>query len=195
MNGPLPLYKTKRLQHQPEFEVFLDFIRSIDCRSYLEIGCKFGGSLWGVANAMATESRVVAVDLPGQWDAESSLTACVKDLRKLGYDAQFIRGDSTAPHVVAAVQGHAPFDVVLIDANHTEPYVRKDFLNYGQLGKYCCFHDIGWNQPTPPNRLPIEVPKVWKEIKETFADQVKWIREIRHDNGHNGIGILKWRLT
>jgi cephalosporin hydroxylase len=196
MNALSPLYKTKRLQHQPEFEAFLDFIRGTGATSYLEIGCKFGGSLWGVANAMPTGSRIVAVDLPGQWDAESSLTACVKDLRKLGYDAQFFRGDSTAPHVVAAVQGHAPFDVVLIDANHTEPYVRKDFANYGQLGKYCCFHDIGWNRAqNQPGKLPIDVPQVWEEIKRTHAERATFM-EIKLDQrpgwGHNGIGIMQW---
>jgi hypothetical protein len=33
-------------------------------RSYLEIGSKFGGSLWRVANSLPPGSRIVSVDLP-----------------------------------------------------------------------------------------------------------------------------------
>jgi hypothetical protein len=40
--------------------------------------------------------------------------------------------------------------------------------------------------------LPIEVPKVWADLKQKFAE-VATFREIKHDTGHNGIGILTWQ--
>jgi cephalosporin hydroxylase len=194
MPWPTPSYIKKIQQHPQELVEFTDFIRQSGVHSYLEIGAKYGGSLWAVATAMVT-GRVVCVDLPhGHWgrsDSENPLKECVKHLKRNGFDAYLFLGDSTAPNIVEAVRALAPFDCILIDANHTEPFVRQDFLNYGKLGKYCCFHDIGWNNPTPPNRLPIEVPKVWAELKETFRETAKF-REIKHDNGHNGIGILQW---
>lgn len=195
MPWPLPSYVKKVQQHPQELIDFIQFIRDKNVKSYCEIGCKYGGSLWSVAHAMPPKSRVVAVDLPfGHWgrsDSEAPLRECVKHLQREGFDAHLIIGDSTTPQVIEAVRALAPFDCIFIDANHTEHYVRTDFTNYGRLAKFCCFHDIGWNQPTPANRLPIEVPMVWAELKETFREQAKF-REIKHDKGHNGIGILKW---
>ena len=197
MPWPTPNYIKKIQQHPQELLDFIAFIREANICSYLEIGCKFGGSLWSVAYAMPKRGRVVAVDLPhGHWgrsDSEAPLRECVAQLRRNGFDAHLFLGDSTAPQIVQSVRALAPFDCVFIDANHTEQYVRTDFINYGKLARYCCFHDIGWRQPTPVNRLPIEVPKVWAELKVTFQDQAKWFREIKHDNGHNGIGIIKWK--
>jgi cephalosporin hydroxylase len=194
MPWPTPSYVKKVQQFPQELIEYCDFIRSAGVKSYLEIGCKYGGSAWHVAQAMGS-GRIVLVDLPhGHWgrsDSEAPLKECAKHLRKLGFDSHLFLGDSTKPEIVEQVRKLAPFDCLLIDANHTEPFVRQDFLNYGKLAKYCCFHDIGWNNPTPPNRLPIEVPKVWAELKETFRDSAKF-REIKHDNGHNGIGILQW---
>ena len=173
---------------------FVNFIRGAGVRSYLEVGCKYGGSLWAVAQTMGS-GKVVAVDMPnthwGRSDSENPLRECVKQLKKYGFDAHLFFGDSTSEQIVESVRKLAPFDCCFIDANHTEPYVRKDFANYGPLAKHCCFHDIGWNNPTPPNRLAIEVPKVWAWIKEEFKAKANF-REIKLDKNHNGIGILTW---
>jgi hypothetical protein len=151
--------------------------------------------LWSVAHAMPEKGRVVAVDLPfGAWgrsDSEEPLRQCVNELKTEGYDAHLFIGDSTATHIIDAVTKFAPYDCLFIDANHTEKYVRADFEHYHRLAKHCCFHDIGWNNPTAPGKLPIEVPKVWAELKRDFRDQATF-REIKRDHGHNGIGIISW---
>ena len=112
---------------------------------------------------MPKGSRLVAVDQPnGPWgrtDSQISLTECVGELKRIGHDAHLFFGDSTSAKVIDEVRGLAPFDVMFIDANHTAPFVRKDFASYGQLARYCCFHDIGWNNPTPPGRMAIDVPE------------------------------------
>jgi hypothetical protein len=119
------------------------------------------------------------------------LRDCIAELVRQGHHAQLMIGDSTAPKIVGQVTALAPFDAIFIDANHTESYVRADFKNYGLLSKIVCFHDIGWNNPTPPGRLAIEVPKVWRELKEAYKDQATFL-EIKRDTNHNGIGILQW---
>jgi len=174
---------------------FLEFVRQQKIKSYLEIGCKFGGLVWQVAQALEPHATIVAVDLPnsgwGRSDSEESLRRCIDALKALGHSAHLILGDSTSEEVVHRVAALAPFDLIFIDANHTEPYVRKDFANYSHLAPICCFHDIGWNNPTPPGRLPIEVPKVWADIKNLYRFGANF-REIKHDKGHNGIGIMQW---
>lgn len=187
-------YLTKPQQHPDEIREFCEFLKQKQIASYLEVGSKFGGALWLVTRIMPKGSRVVSVDLPnshwGRSESQPSLEACIAHLRRDGYDARLFLGDSTAPDIVERVTALAPFDAIFIDANHTEPYVRKDFANYGKLSRIVCFHDVGWN-PANPHKMPIEVPKVWAELKTAYRDQATFY-EICHDNGHNGIGILQW---
>jgi predicted O-methyltransferase YrrM len=191
-------YLTKPQQHPDEIRDFVEFLKGKQIKSYLEIGSKFGGALWLVTRIMPKGSRVVAVDLPnshwGRSESEQSLQDCFKRLKLEGFDAHLFLGNSTHPGIIESVRKLAPYDAIFIDANHTEPYVRKDFEHYGRLAPILCFHDIAWDNPTPPGRMAIEVPKVWKEIKNLFHEEADF-QEIRHDNKHNGIGIMQWRPT
>lgn len=189
MNDVTTLYKTAGMQqHDGEFNQFLEIIKRENVRSYLEIGCKWGGTLWRVACALPKGSKIVAVDLPhGKRETEPHLLECVNELRKLGYDVSLFLTDSTDAQTIEAVGHHAPFDLVFIDANHTEPYVRKDWANYGPMGRMVAFHDIGWIARPQPGKLPIDVPRVWNEIKADHRHI-----EIKECPRDNGIGVL-WR--
>lgn len=185
-------YKTNLLQHLGEFEEFLKLVRANGVRSYLEIGSKHGGSLWRVSSSLAIGSRVVSVDLPygdtSFKESEPHLRACVEELKMLGYRAHLFLTDSTDPKTIEAVRDLGPFDLCLIDANHTEPYVRQDWQNYGPMAKMVAFHDIGWKpRPEPSKKMPIEVPKVWRELKRTYQNV-----EFKYCPQDNGIGVL-WR--
>ncbi len=188
-------YLNKPQQHLAEIAAFVAFLKEQKIKSFLEVGSKFGGALWLITRIMPRGSRVVSVDMPnshwGRSDTEQSLQACFAHLKREGFDAHLFLGDSTSSEIVSKVDKLAPFDAVFIDANHTEPFVRKDFASYGRMTKIFCFHDIGWNNPTPPGRMAIEVPKVWRELKETYRDAATF-REILIDKNHNGIGIMQW---
>jgi predicted O-methyltransferase YrrM len=186
-------YKTAALQNGNEIASFIELLAHENVRSYLEIGSKFGGSLWRVAWSMPRGSRVVSIDQPhgdGSFkETQAPLEACVARLAEKGYDAHLFLGDSTSPEAIAFATRLGPFDAVFIDANHTEPYVRADWANYGPLGRLVAFHDIGWVEPAnfPAHKLKIDVPKVWDELREGRKHL-----EIRRETGHNGIGVL-WR--
>jgi predicted O-methyltransferase YrrM len=185
-------YETGILQDEREFERFVAMMQRENLRSYLEIGSKHGGSLWRMATALPVGSRIVAVDLPhgdaSFKESQPNLEACVDELTRRGYETHLHLGDSTDPAIIADVTRLAPFDLCFIDANHTEPFVRKDWANYGPLARIVAFHDIGWvPRPEPSKKMPIEVPKVWKQIKRGFYNQ-----EIRMCPRDNGIGIV-WR--
>jgi predicted O-methyltransferase YrrM len=186
--------ETNVLQDPTEFARFLSLIREQEVKSYLEIGSKNGGSLWRVANTLPKGSRVVSVDLPhGDTSfkvTEPNLKICVDELARRGYDAHLFLSDSTKPETVDAVRALGPFDLVFIDANHTEPYVRKDWANYGPMGRMVAFHDIGWKAQLHKDRskkMPIEVPIVWRELRREFP-----FVEISCCPADNGIGVL-WR--
>ena len=142
-------YESFHLQNVAEMEQFISLLQREGVRSFLEIGSKFGGNLWRVAKSMPKGSRIVSIDLP--WgdtsfkESQPHLEECIRDLRALGYDSHLHLGDSTAPEAVAFAYGLAPFDCVFIDANHTEPYVRQDWLNYGPMARMVAFHDIAYD--------------------------------------------------
>ena len=185
-------YEYAALQNKAEFERFCDILRRENVQSYLEIGGKHGGSLWMAANALPLGSVVVSVDLPnGDTSFKQSqphLEACVERLSSMGYKAALILGDSTDKRVVDSVTEFAPFDACFIDANHTLPYVTKDWENYGKLARIVAFHDIGWRaRPEPSKKMPIEVPILWQQLRAQYRHE-----EIKLEPRDNGIGVL-WR--
>ncbi len=141
-----------------------------------------------MANSLPIGSKIVSVDMP-VGDSDKQLKKCIDELKHVGYDAHLILGSSTDEDVKFAVNSFAPFDLCFIDANHTEPFVRHDWEFYGPMCSIVAFHDIGWKRATRTGRLPIEVKKVWDEIKLPFR-----YKEILSspDQTDNGIGVL-WR--
>lgn len=179
----------KSLQNEGEIARFTDILVREGVTSYLEIGSKFGGSLNRVARALPKGSRIVSVDLPhGERSSEPHLVACVKALWADGYDARLLLGDSTSAEVIERVAALGPFDAVFIDANHTLPYVTKDWETYGPMARIVAFHDISFvPRGDRAGRLPIDVPQFWDSIKGGYRHE-----EIKLEQDNNGIGVL-WR--
>jgi cephalosporin hydroxylase len=186
-------YERVALQDRGELGSFVGLLMKEKVKSYLEIGSKFGGSLWTIATSLPKGSRIVSVDLPhGDTSFKENLPHlqdCVARLRKMGYDSHLFVGDSTNPEIVAKVKELSPFDVCLIDANHTEPFVRKDWANYGPMCRMVAFHDISWKlEDRSTKKMPIDVPIVWAELKQQYPKHV----EYKYNRRDNGIGVL-WR--
>jgi len=177
----------KALQYKPELEEFCRIVKREGVWNYLEIGSKWGGSFWHVGQVLPPGGKMVAVDLPQFPEVKQSLKRCAAELRKRGLEVHTLFGDSTDPAIVEKVYSLGPFDLCLIDANHTVQYVRADWKNYGSIARVVAFHDIAYGHGNRPQRYPIEVPQVWNEIKQGFAHT-----EIKLDptGRDNGFGIL-----
>lgn len=189
------LYETKCSQVEGELVPFMEVLRRENVTRFLEVGSRYGGSLWRIAKSLPKGSRVVSCDsakgMGGQKaGALDSLRACVDRLRKEGYDAHFVKGHSQAESVIWAVQKLGPFDAVFIDGDHTYDGVKADWKNFGKSARIVAFHDIAWEKPEnySLDKL-VEVPRLWNEIKdshrhEEFVD--------KSDGRTYGIGVL-WR--
>jgi predicted O-methyltransferase YrrM len=191
----MELYETEVLQHEEELREFLKLIRGEQISSYLEIGSKFGGSLWQVAQVMQPRSRIVAVDIRRghrKWrESEPSLEACIAKLNEMGHDARVLWGDSTDKEIVHEVQLNGPYDLVLIDANHTLPFVTKDWENYGPMVSIVAFHDIAWKRPDDFDGYSrIDVPMLWFDLRTRYRSSEITLDPSGQDNG---IGVL-WRV-
>ena len=194
------LYLTEAAQDEQEITAFCDLLAKEGVTSYLEIGSKFGGSLWRAANALPKGSRIVAVDLPAgtkAWPASRlSLAACIEKLKEIGYDAHLIWGNSTDPATIEQVRALGPFDAMLIDADHrwdrSNPKpngVQADFVNYGPMGRMIAFHDLAWRRAPDWVGTRIDVPEFWASIKDDYRHE----EIILCPTGkNNGIGVL-WR--
>jgi len=186
-------YLTEAAQDEAEITAFCELVAGEGVKSYLEVGSKFGGSLWRVANAMPPGSRVVAVDLPGgtkAWkESEASLNACIAALQAKGYDAHVIWGNSTDAKVIEQVRALGPFDLVMLDGDHRLQGVTLDWDNYSPMGRMIAFHDIAWHRAPTWEGVRIDVPELWGNLRRRHRS-----REICFDPSgkNNGLGVL-WR--
>lgn len=186
-------YLSEAMQDEAEIAAFCDLLKREGVRSYLEIGSKFGGSLWRVGQALDPGARIVSVDMPGGTkrfpESSRSLEAAVARLKERHPDTRIIWGDSTALSTIQQVRALGPFDAVLIDANHTLPYVTHDFAQYGPMGRLVAFHDIAWKRAPDWVGTRIDVPEFWASVKDAHRTE----EFVFCPTGkNNGIGVL-WR--
>lgn len=181
------------LQVEEEITGLAEIIRAEGCRSFLEIGSKYGGSLSRIADVLPSGSRIVAVDLPQgtrEWAKSSvALKTLIDRLKKQGHDTHLIWGNSTDPKVIEQVRGLGPFDAIFIDADHRLPGVTADWKTYGPMGRIVAFHDIAWHRAPEWVGTRIDVPQFWDGMKDGFRHlELK----LCPTGKNNGIGVL-WR--
>lgn len=181
----------KPLQDAEELAAFAQFVKDQDVRSYLEIGSKHGGSLKAVADAMPPGSKIISVDLPKgtrEWSvSEGSLNRVIGEIRGDNKYANVFWGDSTDPTIVELAKQMGPYDLVMIDANHTMRYLLQDWTNYAPMAKMVAFHDISWKRAHDWVGSRIDVPQFWEETKKRFRHVEIQLDETKKNNG---IGIL-----
>lgn len=159
--------------------------------SFLEIGSRYGDTLYEIAQALPKGSKITAVDLiDGLWGRSDSgplLSKCIDKLNSEGFDAQVIFGDSRCPDTIAKVKARQPYDLILIDGDHRLEGVTFDWENYRSMGRYIAFHDIDGDEHFFSKTFdPVDVPYVWRALKMRFKNW-SWIDP---DDRGMGIGVL-----
>jgi predicted O-methyltransferase YrrM len=152
----------------------VDNIGFNNLESYLEIGSNCGYSLWMMYPFFQLEKpiRALTVDIgkgatgqPQAWQKTCNLTGAIAAKGKSGDFAELV------------VNFVKPFDLVLIDADHSYEGVKADWQGYKgavKPGGYVVFHDT--------RAKNMGVYRLWNEIKSGFAQT--W--EL---GGRQGIGI------
>ena len=179
-------------QYQEEIQGFIQLLKDEGCTSYLEVGCRYGDTWHAVGMALPGGSRLVGVDLPGaksgmknkggHQNSGGYLKKAGKDLIKHGRDAHVIIGDSQDQETIAKVVELAPFDIVLIDGDHTARGVRMDLRNYGPMARMVAFHDI-----CGEGKWARQIRPIFKKV----ADGKRSVT-FEHDGLRRGIGVV-WK--
>ncbi len=182
------------MQDEAEITAFCNLLAVEGVTSYLEIGAKWGGSLYRVATALPKGSRIVSIDMPGGTkrfkETQASLLACHAELQRLGYDTHALWGNSTDPSIIAQAAKLGPFDAILIDGDHRMAGVSADYANYGPMSQRIAFHDIAWRRAPEWNEgTRIDVTDFWEAAKVGHKSVEFKFCPTRKNNG---IGVL-WR--
>lgn len=142
-----PPYRVRALQHRPEFEEFVRYVRDREPETVLEIGLFLGGTLYAWARALPRTRRLVSVDQP-VWSeithrGRSELYPTFSDSAQIDILYGNSHADSTYFEVDDRFDGAVDF--LFIDGDHTYDGVSQDFEMYRELvgdDGIVAFHDI-----------------------------------------------------
>lgn len=173
-----------------EITAFVLLLKDAGVTSYLEVGARHGDTFHWVMTHLPPGSRGVAVDMPGgKWGRRNTgkyLRKAVADLNRRGYRCKIVLGDSGAAATLRAVKVIAmTFDACLIDGDHRYAGVRRDWELYGPLANLVAFHDIAGDGQGLRDGTPVEVPRLWREIRDDQSI------ELVADGSPMGIGVTR----
>jgi hypothetical protein len=176
-------------QREDELRSLIALFQQMNVRRYLEVGARHGDTFHEIMRNLPAFATGVAVDLGGgAWGTPNSVeplrSACAA-LQRKGYGIDCLFGNSQDPGMVAAVRALGPFDAILIDGDHRYEAVKRDWLNYGPMGRLVAFHDIDGEGQASGDGLPVEVQKLWAELKP-HHETTEFLGSVRG----MGIGVI-----
>jgi hypothetical protein len=131
--------------------------------SYLEIGVEHGGTFAITVEVMrrfAPVNTAIAVDL-------GPVPRLIARYRRRHPEVEFAAVDSGSDAFRRLVAERGPFDLVLIDGDHSEEACRRDFETVRDHARMVAFHDI--NEPHYPG-----VRKVWESLPEDDYEKLEF---------------------
>lgn len=146
-------------QYPNQFAPYLALLAGLPVRSYLEIGVQHGGSftvtLCYLERLHGALRTAVAADIayaPG-----------VARLARERANVHQLVIDSASPEFRELLRGHAPFDLAMIDGDHSYEAVRRDFASVHGIANVVAFHDIVDSNAEGTGRA-------WRAIRAEHAD-------------------------
>jgi SAM-dependent methyltransferase len=161
-------------QDPGEFAQWLIFLSRQNCKSYLEIGCWAGASLFMVDSFLRATvpgfTRSVGVDIT------------TKRLRKWDdYKARYPETEFRICNSENLDLGSERFDAAFIDADHSEAAVLRDYERVRNNTEIIGFHDI---------LLPVStVGPAWEKIK-AGKRSIEFVTCTERERWMKGIGVL-----
>lgn len=181
MPGELSQYYGKGIkfwQYPNQFSKFIKYIHGKPINSYLEIGCRWGGTFVIVNEILKQTNPNVDSYACDIIEMQQTLQE-YSDYSKFTY----LQGNSFSPDTFEKLPKQ--IDFVFIDGDHSYEGVTRDFETALKLNpKYVMFHDIA-NQVCPG------VVTFWDEIKSKYPHH-EFVEQYDSVNGNFlGIGVIE----
>ena len=171
-------------QYPNQFGPYLARVSRLGIQSYLEIGVRHGGTFLITIEYLSRFNpiqRAVGIDL-------GVPSSALREYAAARPHVTVLEGDSRGREFTTLVREGQPFDLVLIDGDHSEEGCRADLELVAEHGRVLVFHDIV-SEPTPGVR------KVWADFKHAngelheFAEFTEQYDELKAKSNADYIGI------
>jgi methyltransferase family protein len=150
-------------QYPNQFSKYLAELSRLEIETYLEIGVRHGGTFVITVEYLSRfrpVRKAIGVDL----ERPPGLVRYAKSRP----GATVLEADSQTEEFRELVRAEGPFDLVLIDGDHSEAGCRRDFETVSDHARIIVFHDIV-SDPVPG------VGAVWREVKQTYPDRFRFL--------------------
>jgi cephalosporin hydroxylase len=170
-------------QYPNQFSKYLVELSRHRIESYLEIGVRHGGTFVITLEYLSRfqpVQRAVGVDLV--------TSAKLRQYASSRPGTTVLRADSHSAAFEAFVRAQEPFDLVLIDGDHSAEGCRRDFEMILDRGRIIVMHDIV-SAPVPG------VGEVWRAVKERYGERFDFLEfvdqypELQEQPGVEYLGI------
>jgi cephalosporin hydroxylase len=168
-------------QYPSQFSNYLVLLQKQNISSYLEIGCRWGGTFVLTTEYLkrfAKLSKSVAVDI---------IDSPVVNYCQFSEETEFIKMDSLDPSFKEYMKDNK-FDLIFIDGDHSYTAVKSDYESTKDSGKIFVFHDI--ISAACPG-----VVRFWNELKRkesntyTFYEFTQQYDDVWENTNQNFLGI------
>ena len=143
-------------QYPNQFSKYLCLLRTLNISSYIEIGCRWGGTFVLTSEYLKmfnTLNKNVAVDIIDS----PVLNYCLNN-----NNSEFIKASSHSEEFKNYITTNY-FDLIFIDGDHSYNGVKNDYNISKNSGKIFVFHDI-------VNDMCLGVIQFWNELKNNESD-------------------------
>jgi hypothetical protein len=161
----------RAVQDENEFAQYLDLVKRLNVRRYLEIGCRHGDTFFAVMQTIGSGGYGMAIDLPRTNRSRDSARAAVMELRENGIEADVKFGNSHFGVMREFATNKGPFDLALIDGDHRYEGVKQDWDDYRHLAPVIALHDIAAPDGHTSEGNLIGVPKFWGELRPLYRHE------------------------
>ena len=195
----LNLRPPSRYQDPAELEWFVRLTQEINVQRYLEIGSRWGDSLYAVMmnrgptvlNRYSPSPAAIVIDIPESPEKSDSILATLEKISAGNscFTAHYF-GSSRNSDALLMAKSLAPFDLVFIDGDHTYDGVKADWHDYRRLAPIIAFHDVGAPDDWMSDGKPNGVGRFWRELKA--SNQFTRTEEFITPGANMGYGVV-WR--